>query len=105
MLIHEQNYIAEHLGVSVPAEGNAQCLASAFPNSIQSVSLDPGALRDYPPPEFPREGKTYSAVRNVGGKKNVSSVNYLNVLEMREKECLRDQMETNVMSKNNCVVL
>lgn len=69
MLIHEQNYIAEHLGVSVPAEGNAQCLASAFPNSIQSVSLDPGALRDYPPPEFPREGKTYPAVRNVGGKK------------------------------------
>lgn len=103
VLIYEQNYIAEHLGISVPTKGKAQCLAPAFPKSIQSVSLDPGALRDYPPTGFYTKERCAQQPEMWG--KNVSSVSYLNMLEMLEKQCLRDQMEMNMMSKNNCVVV
>jgi len=103
LLMCEQNYIKEHMGISVPTKETAQCLASAFPKSLQSVRLDPGALGGYPPTEFSYKGKMCPATRNVGKKKYTSAVSYLNMLEMLEKQRLRDQMNT--MRESNCVVL
>lgn len=52
-------------GDSVPTEGSAQCLPSAFPKSIQSVGLDPAALSADSPTELLHEEKVHPAARNV----------------------------------------